>query len=124
MKKERPERRKYARCVVEEGASARIAAVFEASVLNLSVGGALLEHDQLIQPGTLSSLILTLNGRATTLKCRTVRSAVHRLEVQPDGERALIYRTALEFVESSDNAHQMIRDYIQSIIPPDASSSN
>ena len=53
-----------------------------------------------------------------TLKCRTVRSAVHRVEVQPDGERTLIYHTGLEFLETSEEAQQIISNYIEAIPSP------
>ena len=118
MKRASVERRQHPRFLVWDETGARMAAVFEASLLNISRGGALLEHTDLARPGTLSSLVLNLHGKKMTLRCRTVRSAVHRVEVQPDGERTLIYHTGLEFLETSEEAQQIISHYIESTLSP------
>jgi hypothetical protein len=44
-----------------------------------------------------------------------IRSVVNRIELQPDGEQALIYHTGLEFLDLSEETRQVISDYIQSI---------
>lgn len=108
--------RKYPRITVGGEASGQIAAVYEASLLNISLGGVLIEHAHIVRPGTDSSLLLNVHGRAINLRCRVIRSAVHRLEIQPDGQGDVIYHTGLEFQESSDEARQLIRDYFQSMI--------
>ncbi len=118
MKRASVERRQHPRFLVWDETGARMAAVFEASVLNISHGGALLEHTHLARPGTRSPLVLNLHGKKMTRKCRTVRSAVHRVEVQPDGERTLIYHTGLEFLETSEEAQQIISNYIEAIPSP------
>ena len=118
MKRASVERRQHPRFLVWDETGARMAAVFEASLLNISRGGALLEHTDLARPGTLSSLVLNLHGKKMILRCRTVRSAVHRVEVQPDGERTLIYHTGLEFLETSEEAQQIISHYIESTLSP------
>ncbi|MFQ5848203.1 MAG: PilZ domain-containing protein [Candidatus Methylomirabilales bacterium] len=112
MERKRPERRQYPRFVVGGRTKGRVTAVYEASLLNISLGGALIEHAHIVRPGTMSYLILKLQGRDVSLRCRVVRSVVHRPEVQPDGERILIYRTGLEYIELSDETLQAIGDYI------------
>lgn len=46
--------------------------------------------------------------------CRVVDSVVHGAAMQPDGERALIYHTGVEFLNLCEEARQSISHYIQS----------
>lgn len=108
-------RRKHARFAVKGGAKGRVAVVWDAVLLNLSLGGALIEHANVVRPGTPSSLEVDLQGRRIRLRCRVARSVADRIEVQPDGERELIYHTGLQFVEPSDETVQVIGDYLQAI---------
>lgn len=89
--------------------------MYEASLLNLSLGGALIEHVDILRLGTIISLSLDLQGREVSAKCCVVRSAVHRIALQPDGERALIYHTGMEFLDPSEETRQVISGYVQSI---------
>ncbi len=96
------------------GAKGRVAVVSDAVLLDISIGGALIEHASVVRPGTPSSLELDLEGKRIRLRCRVARSVVDRIEVQSDGERELIYHTGLQFVEPSDETLQVIGDYIHS----------
>jgi hypothetical protein len=107
-------RRKHARFVVKGGAKGRVAVVWDAVLLDISIGGALIEHASVVRPGTPSSLELDLEGKRIRLRCRVARSVADRIEVQSDGERELIYHTGLQFVEPSDETLQVIGDYIHS----------
>lgn len=112
MEKKRPERRRHPRFVVGGKATARVTAVYEASLVDISLGGALVEHAHIVRPGTISYLVLTLKGGEVSVPCRVVRSVVHRPEVDPEGERVLIYRTGLEYVDLSDETLGLLNDYI------------
>jgi c-di-GMP-binding flagellar brake protein YcgR len=114
VEKRQPERRQYSRFLVGGRAKGRVTAVYEASLLDLSLGGALIEHVHIVRPGTTSHLILRVEGRDVNLRCRIIRSSVHRVQVESDGERALVYQTGLEFVDRSDATMQMIGNYIMS----------
>ncbi len=111
-----PDRRQHGRFVVGGGTKGRVTSIYDARILDISPGGSLIEHAHLVRPGTMSSLDLDLLGKRMSLKCRVARSVVHRSEVQPDGEQALIYRTGLEFLHPSDETRQVISDFIRSII--------
>jgi hypothetical protein len=76
----------------------------------------LIEHVQVVRPGTTSSLDLELYGKRLSLRCRVARSVVHRTEVQPDGEQTLIYHTGMEFVDLPEETRQVICHYIRSFI--------
>jgi len=122
VEKGRPERRQYSRFLVGGRAKGRVTAVYDASLLDLSLGGALIEHADIVRPGTSSYLILRIKGRDVNLQCQIIRSIVHRVQVESDGERALVYQTGLQFVDRSDATMQMISDYIlstmEAIDPP------
>jgi len=109
------DRRQHPRFTVAGKATGRVTAVHDASLVDISFGGVLIEHSQVVRPGTTSSLDLDLEGRRLRLRCRVIRSVVNRIELQPDGEQALIYHTGLEFLDLSEETRQVIRDYIQSI---------
>ncbi len=121
VEEERRERGRYPWFVKGE-VSGRIAAAYEASLLNISLGGALIEHVHMVRPGTVTSLVLNMHGKAAKLSCRVARSMVSRVEAQPDGERDVIYHTGLEFLESSHESQQLISDYLQSMIINDGTS--
>lgn len=110
------DRRQHARFVVGGRTKGRVTAIYDARILDISPGGSLIEHSQVVRPGTLSCLDLELLGKRMSLKCRVARSVVHRSEIQPDGDNELIYHTGLEFLDRSDETRRLIIDYIQSII--------
>lgn len=109
-------RRQYARFLVGGKAKGRVTAIYDAVIVNLSIGGSLIEHAHVVRPGTLSSLDLDLFGKRLRLKCRVARSVVHGSNVLPTGERELVYRTGLEFLELSEATRQVIGRYIQSMM--------
>ena len=102
MGEERRERRRYPRFVVGNRTKGRINGIGEVSVLNLSAWGALIEHGEVLRPDTIVHLVLILAGRETRVRCRVIWLAIHRAEVQPDGEQELIFRTGVEFLKPSE----------------------
>jgi hypothetical protein len=96
-------RRKHPRFVAKEETKGRVAAVSDAVLLNISLGGALIEHAGVVRPGSPSSLELDLHGKRIRLRCRVARSVGNR------------NHTGLQFVEPSDETLQVIGDYIQSL---------
>lgn len=93
------DRRLQPRSVVGNQLAARINYIYEAFVVNISASGAMIEHMNHVRPGTVSFVTLLFHVKPVDVKCRVIRSVVHRYEVGPTGERALIYRTGLEFVD-------------------------
>jgi hypothetical protein len=107
-----PERRRYLRYVI----GGRVTSIYDASVMDISLGGVLIEHFQIVRPGTVSYLIVRLREREVSLRCRVIRSVVHRLEATSEGERMLVYQSGLEFVDSSGEMQQLISDYISATV--------
>ncbi len=108
-------RRKHPRFVVKGEVKGLVAAVRDAVLLNISLGGVLIEHANVVRPGTPTSVELDIQGKRIRLRCRVTRSEADRIEVQSDGEREMIYHTGLQFVEPSDETLQVIGDYIHSL---------
>ena len=113
--KGKEDKRRNIRWAVEERTAGRITATYDASLINISVNGALIEHSDLVRPGTLSILTLFVQERELRIRCRVVRSAVHRTEVRTKGERELIFRTGLEFLDVSEDSLRLIDKYIVSL---------
>lgn len=92
------------------------AATYEpASVVDISMGGALIEHTNIVGPGTLAFLTFLMHlvhGAEAGVMCRVVRSVVDRYDVDPAGKRDLIYRTGLKFLAPSEVSRRVIMGYI------------
>ena len=105
------------RFVVGGKTKGRVTADYEASLLNISLGGAMIEHSEVVvRPGTISFLELELDGRRTSLRSRVAWSVVKRPETTPEGERALVYHTGLEFIDLPEDTRQTVCTYINAII--------
>jgi hypothetical protein len=111
-----PDRRQFPRVNVGGRTKGQVNAVHDVALMDISLGGALVEHTQVVQPGITFDLSLALRGNKMRLKCRVVRSLVHRSEVQRDGQRKLIYRTGVEFLQPTQETRQVISDYIRWIL--------
>jgi hypothetical protein len=91
-----------------------IDAMHEATLINMSLGGALMEHSNVMRPGTVEFLTFTFQGHEVGLKCRVVHSQVARYVVKPAEDRDLIYRSGLEFLGASDASVHLIEKTIES----------
>ncbi len=92
------ERRRYPRWMAGGHFAARITPIHEATLINVSTGGALVEHLNPVHPGTTLLLSLSFTEKKMGLRCKVVRSVAHRSEVGSTGERDVIYRSGLEFM--------------------------
>src|SRR3970040_17318 len=92
------EKRRYPRWAVEARLTGRFGYIPKVSVVDMSLGGTLIEHATELEPGIISLLNLLFPGHEATQKCRVVRSDIQGLQVLPIGTQALMYRTGLEFI--------------------------
>lgn len=76
------------------------------------MGGALLEHPDMLRPGTMAFLTLPVNGGGVGMKCRSVRSRVDRYEQNPSGGLDLIYRTGIELLATSESRWELIKECV------------
>lgn len=110
--------RRHPRWQVRNQLEGRIAPNHKASLLNISLGGALIEHPNLVRPETVLFLTLFILKREISLRCRVVRSLVYRYAHWPSGEQDLLYRTGLEFLALSETSQKVIDEYIGSLQQP------
>jgi hypothetical protein len=82
------------------------------SVVDISMGGVLIEHSIIFPPSTVCILTLSLCGARVSVKCRVVQSALYRYENSSVGERNYVYRTGLALVDVSEASEQLIGEYI------------
>ena len=113
MEKAKWDRRRFPRWRAWGWLSGWIGDDTKVSVTDLSRGGALIEHSAKIRPGSVCALTLSLRGKKVSLKCRVVRSALHRYEVWPVEGRNYVYRTGLELADVSEDSQQLISGYIE-----------
>ena len=107
------DRRKHTRFIVREKSKGRVTSGDEVALVNIGLGGALVERAQVIPPGTFSDLELELQGSRLRLRCRAAWSVVARQKVDMDGESIMIYHTGLEFLDVSVEARQTISDHLR-----------
>jgi hypothetical protein len=74
----------------------RVFAVVEAHLVDLSTGGALLEHVEPVRPGAACEVMIEGGGEGLRLKCHVVRSVLTRRE-GPGSDRPVCYHTGVEF---------------------------
>lgn len=109
------DRRRFARWRVPGSLSGWIGRSLQVIVADVSMGGMLVEHPNIIRPGTVCMLTLTLAGEKVSLKCRIVRSGIYSQEAWPTGEQSYVYRTGLELVELSETSQRLMSEYIASL---------
>ncbi|MFQ5989612.1 MAG: PilZ domain-containing protein [Candidatus Methylomirabilales bacterium] len=97
------------------GPEGRIAPNHAASFLNISQGGALIEHLHPFRPGSLLFLTILVHETELRLKCRVVRSEVQSYEVWPTGKKEHVYQTGLQFLGLSEDSRGLISEYIGSL---------
>lgn len=81
------------------------------SLVDISMGGVLIEHSAQVSPGTLVFLHM-LRGWAAGFMCQVVRSVVDRYDVDPTGRQDLVYRIGLKFLAPSEVSRRVIVEYI------------
>lgn len=97
MPEEYPTRRRFPRFTVLGKVEGKIVATFEATLVNLSLGGALIEHSSMVRPGSMSQLVLPTGEGDIRIACRVVRSSLARRESRGH-ETIVVYQSGLEFV--------------------------
>ena len=108
------QRRAYPRLGLPDEAAATIANVGTARLMNVSAGGALLEHPGLVRPGYRAFLVLPSEEGDLRLACQVAYSSVVRTAPNPQGDRDLIYRTGMQFINLDRVAQNRLSDLLTS----------
>ncbi len=103
--------RRGARVRLGTGTAARLH-FWDVTVIDLSLSGALIELTHRARVGDLYYLSFQADGLRLRIKARAVRSFVsHRVPVD-GGERQLVYRTGIEFVDLTADTTKRISAYL------------
>ena len=116
MEEQYPIKRRFPRFNVLGKVEGKIVASYEAILVDLSLGGALIEHSAMVRLGSVSQLILPHGPAEIRFPCRVVRSALDRRERQGE-DSVLIYRTGLEFINPSPEALAALEELIAASRP-------
>lgn len=96
------------------GVGGSITTPVDAEILNLSLGGALVEHQGPLLVGSECALTLPVTGAPVRVRSRVVHSAVSGRATGPPGEGQLIYHTGLEFLKVSAEVESVLAALIRS----------
>lgn len=113
MPNREPERRRAPRVEVAGRTQGKIKQVVEASLINISAVGALVEHPQPLVIDQIYELTLSFEGRELTFRTRAVRSIVSSVQPLGGGRSKLIYRTGLEFLDARQEDVDIILRFVR-----------
>ncbi len=99
----REERRRAARSPVSARVQGMITWEIATALVDVSATGALVEHLQMMRPGSVYQIRFVAREAVVDLACRAVRSYIVRTQASGE-ENELVYRTGLEFVEPDAGA--------------------
>src|SRR5512138_94737 len=89
--------RRHARLTFAESATEQVTTTHAVQVLDVSLGGARVEHDVVLRPGSTCHLRLPLAHNVITVVCHVAWSrAVARADASTHGA-GLLFHTGLEF---------------------------
>jgi hypothetical protein len=90
-----------------------VTATHEVRILDLSRGGARVEHTNILRPGSVCHLRLALRNRRVTLLCHVVWSrAVGRAEGDM-GDTGLRFHSGLQFASVASDAQVLLAAYLE-----------
>ncbi|MFQ5839135.1 MAG: PilZ domain-containing protein [Candidatus Methylomirabilales bacterium] len=109
------EQRRHPRWVIQERFTGRITASDDAALMDLSPGGAQIEYANIVPPGTVASLAFPVQGRTLMLQCRVVWSRAAGTQAGAAGEPEVVSRSGLQFLNLSDTAQHLLKQYLVSL---------
>ena len=86
--------------------------LWEARLVDISLSGAYVEHNDRVFPCEVYRLSFHAEGRSMQLLARVVRSSVSRLIQLKEGEGRIVYRTGLEFIAGENGIAEIVSAYI------------
>lgn len=111
------ERRGAIRAVVPGRIGGRVRATLEIRLLDLSLSGARVEHQNLLRPGFVCALELPPTLGSLSLSVRVVRSIVVGTEQNEAGERLLRYESGLTFIGLTAKQHATLSSILERLNP-------
>jgi len=106
-------KRRHARLTFKEPIYDLLAASREVRFLDLSLGGARIEHTNILRPGSMCELRVPLRNRRVTLLCQVVWStAVGRAEGETRGT-GLLFHSGLQFASLASDAQTLLAAFLE-----------
>lgn len=106
-------KRRHARLTFKEPIHELVTATHDVRILDLSLGGARVEHTDILRPGGACHLRVPLGNRRVTLPCRVVWSmAVGRAQGEVHGT-GLLFHSGLEFGDPSSDLRTLLAAYLE-----------
>jgi PilZ domain len=106
-------KRRHARLTFKEPVTDQITASHEVQILDLSLGGARVEHTTILRPGSTCHLRLPLKDQAVTVMCNVVWSqAVGRAEGEQRGT-GLLFQSGLEFTNLAAEVQKLLTAFLE-----------
>jgi len=103
--------RRGARIRLRAGRTARLH-LWDVTLVDLSISGALIEHTHRIRVGDLYTLSFQLDGLHVKARARAVRSFVSHVASAAAGEQQLFYRTGMEFSDLTADTAGLISAHL------------
>lgn len=106
-------KRRHARLTFKEPMTEQITATHDVQILDLSLGGARVEHTSILRPGSTCHLRLPIRQQAVTVLCNIVWSqAVGRAEGE-QRETGLLFQSGLEFAALAPETQKLLTAYLE-----------
>ncbi len=104
--------RRHARLTFSEPVAGAVSPSYNVHILDLSLGGARLEHAIVLRPGISCYLRLRLNVSVLTVNCRVVWSKVVGREAKGPGGTGLTYHSGVQFDTLSGEAKAVLAAFL------------
>src|SRR5574341_1306696 len=106
-------KRRYGRLTLKEPVTDQITASHDVHILDLSLGGARVEHTTILRPGSTCQIRLPLKDQAVTIVCHVVWSkAVGRAE-GPQRGTGLLFQSGLEFSTLTPEVQKLLTAFLE-----------
>jgi hypothetical protein len=106
-------RRRHVRLTFKQPVHELVTATHEVRILDLSLGGARVEHTHILRPGGMCHLRLPVRNQRVTLLCHVVWSkAVGRADGEAGGT-GLLFHSGLQFASVSSDVQALLSGYLE-----------
>lgn len=101
-------RRQFARLTFSEPVSGDVTASHAVRVLDLSLGGARLDHTVILRPGSSCYLRLPVKQQVVTVLCQVIWSRAIGRTPADQGGTALLYQSGVQFSRLPKETHALL----------------
>ena len=112
MSSEHSTRRQHARLTFSEPVSAAVTSSHDVNILDLSLGGARVEHTIILRPGSSCYIRVPIRQRVLTVNCRIVWSKAISRTGGETGESGLLYHSGVQFGSMAQDTRTMLMAYL------------